>query len=103
MICIRRKQQVRVGDMEFVVDGCDFSFFCNPYLLKLQFPYPCVDDERAKAVYDVDKVAFIVSVYQKNNGTVYVHIPKEEKGQFFPNMDLLSTILKKPEIGRAHV
>lgn len=83
--------------MEFVVDGCDFSFFCNPYLLKLQFPYPCVDDERAKAVYDVDKVAFIVSVYWKNNGTVYVHIPKEEKGQFFPNMDLLSTILKKPE------
>ncbi|KAK8796896.1 hypothetical protein WA588_001022 [Blastocystis sp. NMH] len=78
---------VRVGDMEFVVDGCDFSFFCNPYLLKLQFPYPCVDDERAKAVYDVDK----------NNGTVYVHIPKEEKGQFFPNMDLLSTILKKSE------
>ena len=28
---------------------------------------------------------------------MYVHIPKEEKGQFFPNMDLLSTILKKPE------
>ncbi len=42
--------------MEFVIDDCDFSFFCNPYLLKLQFPYPCVDDERAKAVYDVDKV-----------------------------------------------
>ena len=45
-----------MGDMEFVVDGCEFSFFCNPYLLKLQFPYPCVDDERAKAVYDMDKV-----------------------------------------------
>lgn len=38
------------------MDYCDFSFFCNPYLLKLHFPYPCIDDERAKAVYDVDKV-----------------------------------------------
>lgn len=38
------------------MDDCDFSFFCNPYLLKLHFPYPCIDDERAKAVYDVDKV-----------------------------------------------
>mgnify|MGYP001025720153 FL=1 len=48
--------------MEFVVDGCEFSFFCNPYLLKLQFPYPCIDDERAKAVYDMDKV-FGVSAF----------------------------------------
>ena len=50
-----------MGDMEFVVDGCEFSFFCNPYLLKLQFPYPCIDDERAKAVYDMDKVFGILS------------------------------------------
>ena len=48
--------------MEFVVDGCEFSFFCNPYLLKLQFLYPCIDDERAKAVYDMDKV-FGVSAF----------------------------------------
>ena len=42
------------------MDDCDFSFYCNPYLLKLHFPYPCVDDERAKAVYDVDKVLFSI-------------------------------------------
>ncbi|KAK8823407.1 hypothetical protein WA577_002328 [Blastocystis sp. JDR] len=78
---------VRVGDMEFVVDGCEFSFFCNPYLLKLQFPYPCIDDERAKAVYDMDK----------DNGTIFVHVPKEEKGRVFPDLDMFSTLLMKPE------
>ena len=44
--------------MEFVIDGKEFSFYCNPYLLKLAFPYECIDDERAKAVYDVDKAPF---------------------------------------------
>ena len=42
--------------MEVVVDDCDVSFLCNPYLLKLHVPYPCIVDERAKADYDVDKV-----------------------------------------------
>ena len=46
--------------MEFVIDSCDFSFYCNPYLLKLTFPYACIDDERAKAVYDVDKVEMVI-------------------------------------------
>ena len=82
--------------MEFVIDSCDFSFYCNPYLLKLTFPYACIDDERAKAVYDVDKVEMVIFFDYQNNGTVYVHIPKVEKGQFFPDMDLLSTILQKP-------
>lgn len=47
---------VRVSEMEFHVDGCAFSFYCKPYLLKLQFPHEVVDDELAKAVYDPNKV-----------------------------------------------
>lgn len=47
---------VRVSEMEFHVDGTHFSFFCKPYLLKLQFPHEVVDDELAKAVYDPNKV-----------------------------------------------
>ena len=27
---------------------------------------------------------------------MYVHIPKVEKGRFFPDLDLISTILQKP-------
>lgn len=47
---------VRVGEMEFDVDGTRFSFYCKPFLLKLQFPHEVVDDELAKAVYDPNKV-----------------------------------------------
>jgi protein SHQ1 len=47
---------VRVSEMDFRILGCEFSFYCKPYLLKLTFPHPLVDDDRAKAVYDVDKV-----------------------------------------------
>lgn len=50
---------VRVSEMEFYVDGTHFSFFCKPYLLKLQFPHEVVDDELAKAVYDPNKVCFV--------------------------------------------
>lgn len=47
---------VRVGAMEFVVDGTDFSFWCKPYLLRLAFPCPLVDDDRAGATYNHDEV-----------------------------------------------
>ncbi|RLN51100.1 hypothetical protein BBJ28_00021937 [Nothophytophthora sp. Chile5] len=47
---------VRVSEMEFYVDGLDFTFFCKPFLLKLHFPHEVVDDELAKAVYDPNKV-----------------------------------------------
>lgn len=46
--------------MDFVVENCDFSFFCTPYLLKLQFPCPCVEDDRCKAVYDVNNVFYYI-------------------------------------------
>lgn len=47
---------VRVSDMEFVIDGCEFSFYCKPFLLKLTFPHELVEDDRTKAVYDPAKV-----------------------------------------------
>ena len=47
---------VRVTDMDFTVLECDFTFYCKPYLLKLSFPGPLVDDERAKGVFDIEKV-----------------------------------------------
>ena len=48
---------VRVSEMEFYVDGNDFTFFCKPYGLKLQFPHKVVDNELTKAVYDPNKVS----------------------------------------------
>jgi protein SHQ1 len=50
---------VRVSEMEFHVDGVNFSFYCKPYLLKLQFPHEVVDDDRTKAVYDPSRVSYL--------------------------------------------
>ena len=51
-----RVPYVRVSEMEFYVDGMDFTFYCKPYGLKLQFPHEVVDNELTKAVYDPNKV-----------------------------------------------
>ncbi|CAI5719190.1 unnamed protein product [Peronospora destructor] len=75
---------VRVSEMEFYVDGMDFSFYCKPYLLKLHFPHEVVDDELAKAVYDPNK----------ENGTIVVHLLKKEPGQDFPDLDMLTKLLQ---------
>ncbi|CEG40303.1 Uncharacterized conserved protein [Plasmopara halstedii] len=74
---------VRVSDMEFYVDGVDFTFYCKPYLLKLHFPYEVMDDELAKAVYDPNK----------DNGTIVIHLPKKEPGQYFTDLDMLTKLL----------
>lgn len=75
---------VRVSNMEFVVDGREFSFFCKPYLLQLTLPGEVVDDdERTKGVYDAGL----------DNGTITVHLPKKERGEDFPNLDLLTKLL----------
>ncbi len=75
---------VRVSEMEFVVDGLDFTFYCKPYLLKLHFPHEVIDDDRAKGVYDVEK----------NHGTITVHLPKKEKGQVFEDLDMITKLMQ---------
>ncbi|KAG9410471.1 Hsp90 cochaperone shq1 [Aphanomyces cochlioides] len=76
---------VRVSEMEYHIDGTNFSFWCKPYLLNLTFPGAVVDDDRAKAVYDMNK----------NHGTITVHLPKETPDEHFPDLDLLTTLLQK--------
>jgi protein SHQ1 len=100
---------VRVSEMEFYVDGVDFTFFCKPFLLKLHFPHEVVDDELAKAVYDPNKACYTTcSQWQfilqrfltvsfgclQENGTIVVHLPKKEPGQDFPDLDMLTKLLQ---------
>ena len=47
---------VRVASTEILVDGCSFSFWCKPYLLKLTLPHGIVDADGAGAVYHPDVV-----------------------------------------------
>ncbi|KAF0683704.1 Aste57867_24266 [Aphanomyces stellatus] len=76
---------VRVSEMEYHIDGCNFTFWCKPYLLNLTFPRAVVDDDRAKAVYDINK----------EHGTIMVHLPKETPDIHFPDLDLLTTLLQQ--------
>lgn len=78
---------IRISDLQYTIDGKSFSFYIKPYLLRLNFPEPLVDDERATATYEPTD----------NNGTVTVRIPKEEPGLVFEDLDLL-TKLKQPKI-----
>jgi protein SHQ1 len=76
---------IRVSSAEIVTDGCDFSFYCKPYLLKLTFPHEFdEDEEKNKALYDPND----------SNGTLSVNLQKKVPGQHFPNLDLTTKLLQ---------
>lgn len=80
---------IRVGSAEIIVDNCEFSFYCKPYLLKLTFPKQLVDEEDSySAEYDPNK----------NNGTLVVKLSKKNAGEEFPDLDLLSKLLQVRKI-----
>nr|CCA23810.1 conserved hypothetical protein [Albugo laibachii Nc14] len=79
-----RVPYVRVSDMEFNIDGSDFTFYCKPYLLKLHFSHNLVDNENAKAVYDPSA----------DNGTIIAHLPKLEYNQEFEDLDLITKLMQ---------
>jgi hypothetical protein len=59
-VCPYPVSKVSIG--LFVQDGCRLSFYCKPYLLKLQFPHELCDAEdeaHCRAVYDANKVSVI--------------------------------------------
>ncbi|CAM9295894.1 unnamed protein product, partial [Chrysoparadoxa australica] len=81
-----RVPYVRVGAAESHVSGCELMFYCKPYLLKLTLPHEVVgdEDERFKARYDPND----------EGGTLVLQIPKLEKGQHFPDLDLTTKLLQ---------
>lgn len=74
---------VRVQDMEMEIDDKDFHFYCKPYHLRLHFSHSLVDDERARAEYDIDR----------DHGTISCYLPKLETGQVFEDLDLVNKLL----------
>ncbi|KAI5960500.1 hypothetical protein KGF57_001896 [Candida theae] len=70
-------------NIEMTVDNDMFRFSLPPYYLRLRFPCPCVDDERSHAEYD------------SKSECVKIKIPKENKGQFFPDLDLTAKLLAR--------
>lgn len=69
--------------IEMVVNENVFIFSLSPYYLRLRFPYTLLDDERAHAEF--------------KDGKVHIRIPKEIKGQVFPDLDLTAKLLARRE------
>ncbi|OBA22900.1 SHQ1-domain-containing protein [Metschnikowia bicuspidata var. bicuspidata NRRL YB-4993] len=71
--------------IEMVANGDVFVFSLPPYYLRLRLPFPVLDDERAKAEFDL------------KSSNVNISLPKEVKGQFFPDLDLTAKLLARKD------
>ncbi|KAL0074002.1 SHQ1 protein-domain-containing protein [Phycomyces blakesleeanus] len=74
---------VRAQDVDLHVSGTEFRFFLRPYFLRLYLPANVVEDDDSKAVYDPSLGQFTVKV------------SKENKGEHFPDLDLLTKLLAR--------
>lgn len=70
-------------NIEMTVDNDLFIFSLNPYYLRIRLPFPCIDDERSHARFD------------SASECVKIKIPKLNKGQFFPDLDLTTKLLAR--------
>lgn len=82
---------VRAADVEIHVEETLFSVHINPYFLRLNFPYPVLEDDDSTASYD------------PSSGTLTVRLTKETKGTHYPDLDLLAKLLapRPADQGRA--
>lgn len=80
---------IRVSAAEIISEGCNFSFYCKPYILKLTFPELLQDGEDAhRAIYDPDD----------NNGTLTIEMKKQTVGMYFPDLDLITKLIKTRKV-----
>ena len=77
---------VKISSLEVIADGVEFYFYCKPYLLRLRLPHEVDgENEECKAQYDPNV----------DHGTVVATLPKHVKGQFFPDLDMISVLLQQ--------
>ncbi|CAG8437348.1 3440_t:CDS:10 [Ambispora gerdemannii] len=74
---------VKAQDVEFYIENNEFKFFLHPYYLRLRFPGNIVEDDRSEALLDISK------------GDINVKLAKENPGEYFPDLDLLTKLLAR--------
>ncbi|ORX55567.1 SHQ1-domain-containing protein [Hesseltinella vesiculosa] len=74
---------VRAQDVDLHVHDNEFRFFLKPYFLRLYFPGRIVEDDDADAKYD------------PSSGEFTVRVSKENKGEHFADLDLLTKLLAR--------
>lgn len=70
-------------NIEMIVDNELFIFSLSPYYLRIRLPFSCIDDERSHAEFD------------SKTESVKIKIPKLNKGEFFPDLDLTTKLLAR--------
>lgn len=78
---------VRASEIETYVDDTLFSLHVAPYFLRLDFPASLIEDDRSSAVYD------------PASGYLTLTLTKLNRGENFPDLDLLGKLLAPPAQG----
>ena len=73
---------IKTNDVEIYMEDNEFKFYVKPYFLRLYFPCDVIEDGQEKAEYDI------------STGIFKIQVPKKNPGEYFPNMDMLTTLLE---------
>jgi hypothetical protein len=76
---------VRASEIEIHVDGSLLSLHVAPYFVRLSFPASVVEDDQSSAVYD------------PASGYLTLTLTKLNRGENFPDLDLLGKLLAPPQ------
>ncbi|CAL7944616.1 unnamed protein product [Xylocopa violacea] len=74
-----------IKDTEVYVDGIDFRFYSTPYYLRLKLPGEIEENDSSFGSYDCEK------------GDFSLKFSKVVKGEYFENLDMISTLLAPPK------
>lgn len=72
-----------ISETEIYIEKNDFRFFSPPYYLRLHLPGEIMEMGATNGIYDADDGKFVLTMEKVN------------KGEHFPNLDLISTLLVK--------
>ncbi len=75
---------VRASEIEIHVDDTLLSLHVAPYFLRLNFPASVIEDDQSSAVYD------------PTSGYITLTLTKLNRGENFPDLDLLGNLLAPP-------
>lgn len=84
VIAVVRVPHIKVSEIDFYLDECEFKLSAAPYFLRLTLPHPIVENGRERAQFDHE------------SGSLTCFIPKLNHGQHFADLDLLTTLLAPP-------
>ncbi|XP_076231396.1 protein SHQ1 homolog isoform X2 [Calliopsis andreniformis] len=74
-----------IKDTEVYVDGTDFRFYSTPYYLRLKLPGEIEENDSSFGSYDCEE------------GKFHLRFSKVTKGEYFENLDMITTLLGPPK------